>query len=65
MYAGYTICTSREHIVNGAFCGSTVLLKQQEENTEEKIRKVKDFLGGSSKSWTIFRVISLRFRVFS
>ena len=25
MYAGYTICTSREHIVYGAFCGSTVL----------------------------------------
>ena len=24
MYAGYTICTSREHIVYGAFCGSTV-----------------------------------------
>ena len=22
--AGYTICTSREHIVYGAFCGSTV-----------------------------------------
>ena len=25
VYAGYTICTSREHIVYGAFCGSTVL----------------------------------------
>ena len=25
MYAGYTICTSREHIVYGAFCGSTTL----------------------------------------
>ena len=24
VYAGYTICTSREHIVYGAFCGSTV-----------------------------------------
>ena len=24
MYAGYTICTSREHIVYGAFCGSTM-----------------------------------------
>ena len=23
VYAGYTICTSREHIVYGAFCGST------------------------------------------
>ena len=23
MYAGYTICTSIEHIVYGAFCGST------------------------------------------
>ena len=26
VYAGYTICTSREHIVYGAFCGSTMLL---------------------------------------
>ena len=26
MYAGYTICTSREHIVYGAFCGSTMHL---------------------------------------
>ena len=25
VYAGYTICTSREHIVYGAFCGSTKL----------------------------------------
>ena len=25
VYAGYTICTSREHIVYGAFCGSTML----------------------------------------
>ena len=25
VYAGYTICTSREHIVYGAFCGSTEL----------------------------------------
>ena len=25
VYAGYTICTSREHIVYGAFCGSTGL----------------------------------------
>ena len=25
VYAGYTICTSREHIVYGAFCGSTLL----------------------------------------
>ena len=25
VYAGYTICTSREHIVYGAFCGSTQL----------------------------------------
>ena len=25
VYAGYTICTSREHIVYGAFCGSTTL----------------------------------------
>ena len=25
VYAGYTICTSREHIVYGAFCGSTVV----------------------------------------
>ena len=24
VYAGYTICTSREHIVYGAFCGSTL-----------------------------------------
>ena len=24
VYAGYTICTSREHIVYGAFCGSTM-----------------------------------------
>ena len=24
VYAGYTICTSREHIVYGEFCGSTV-----------------------------------------
>ena len=23
VHAGYTICTSREHIVYGAFCGST------------------------------------------
>ena len=23
VYAGYTICTSREHFVYGAFCGST------------------------------------------
>ena len=23
VYAGYTICTPREHIVYGAFCGST------------------------------------------
>ena len=23
VYAGYTICSSREHIVYGAFCGST------------------------------------------
>ena len=26
VYAGYTICTSREHIVYGAFCGSTRLV---------------------------------------
>ena len=26
VYAGYTICTSREHIVYGAFCGSTELV---------------------------------------
>ena len=26
VYAGYTICTSREHIVYGAFCGSTRLI---------------------------------------
>ena len=26
VYAGYTICTSREHIVYGAFCGSTSAL---------------------------------------
>ena len=26
VYAGYTICTWREHIVYGAFCGSTKLL---------------------------------------
>ena len=25
VYAGYTICTSREHIVYGAFCGSTLV----------------------------------------
>ena len=24
VYAGYTICTSREHFVYGAFCGSTM-----------------------------------------
>ena len=27
VYAGYTICTSREHIVYGAFCGSTGQLR--------------------------------------
>ena len=25
VYAGYTICTSREHFVYGAFCGSTMV----------------------------------------
>ena len=30
VYAGYTICTSREHIVYGAFCGSTM---QSSENS--------------------------------
>ena len=29
VYAGYTICTSREHIVYGAFCGSTLLINQR------------------------------------
>ena len=24
VYVGYTICSSREHIMYGAFCGSTV-----------------------------------------
>ena len=27
VYAGYTICTSREHIVYGAFCGSTTHIR--------------------------------------
>ena len=26
MYVGYTICTSREYIVYGGFCGSTMHL---------------------------------------
>ena len=30
VYAGYTICTSREHIVYGAFCGSTVLYSHED-----------------------------------
>ena len=32
VYAGYTICTSREHIVYGAFCGSTELIDMNTVN---------------------------------
>ena len=38
VYAGYTICTSREHIVYGAFCGSTML---QEEHSEKRLTFIK------------------------
>ena len=34
VYAGYTICTSREHIVYGAFCGS---IEQALENKSMSI----------------------------
>ena len=34
MYAGYTICTSREHIVYGAFCGSTGLYRRPAKQYE-------------------------------
>ena len=37
VYAGYTICTSREHIVYGAFCGSTEHPKQISKRMDKKI----------------------------
>ena len=37
VYAGYTICTSREHIVHGAFCGSTKQLgKDSNTNPDDR-----------------------------
>ena len=36
VYAGYTICTSREHIVYGAFCGSTGLIGKVSHIVMEK-----------------------------
>ena len=35
VYAGYTICTSREHIVYGAFCGSTKPLSERMQSVRE------------------------------
>ena len=35
VYAGYTICTSREHIVYGAFCGSTAHMCDKYQNLRD------------------------------
>ena len=39
VYAGYTICTLREHIVYGTFCGSTV--PKAEKNELEKCSLIR------------------------